>query len=102
MNFQQWLNRPVYKAQCRSFKLAQQALGMPELAPAQGLATSGNHVLATFRAYPQYRSPEAIALRLQVADMIRQSRRKPCAFCGSRLGDDTSGDWPRCLNCGAA
>ena len=74
MTFDQWLNRPVYKIQSHTFKLAQQALGMPQLKPSQGVATRGDHVLATFRAFPQYRTPEAKALRQRVAAMVRLER----------------------------
>lgn len=64
---------PVYRAQCRSWY---RALELCRISPmgGDGVATSGAHVLATFRAFPQYRTPQAQALRLAVANLLRAER----------------------------
>jgi hypothetical protein len=74
--FQEWLNRPVYKTQCFTTKLAHAICGL-NLGPNEGLATSldTRDPLFTFHALPPYRTPEAKALRKQIADQIRAARQ---------------------------
>jgi len=65
----------VYCVQCRTWSMALQAVGVC-LAPGQGLATPAGSAspLVTFRARPAYRTPQARALRLRVAAMVRAAR----------------------------
>ncbi len=77
MNFQQWqagIGRPVYKAQCVTWKRALELLQIAAPTGERGLATRGDSILATFRAFPQYREPHAKALRDVVALSIRMER----------------------------
>jgi hypothetical protein len=71
MTFDQWLNRPVYKAQVKTFNIARGLLGLPD----GDLATSGNHPVSEFRVLPKYRTAQGLALRKRVADIARQLRK---------------------------
>jgi len=71
MTFDQWLNRPVYKAQVKTFNIARGLLGLPD----GDLATSGNHLVNEFRVLPKYRTVQGLALRKRVADIARQLRK---------------------------
>ena len=71
MTFDQYMNRPVYKAQVKTFNIARALFGVPN----GDLVTPGNHPLAEFRVVPKYRSPQGLALRKQVADIVRESRK---------------------------
>lgn len=71
MTFHQWLNRPVYKVQCYTFRRAKKLCGID---PNSNLATKGASVFNTFRAYPQYRDEYAKVLRSMVALSIRMDR----------------------------
>lgn len=73
MTFDQWLNRPVYKAQCATFRRAKELCGID---PDCNLATRGLGVFGTFRALPPYRDEYAKALRGMVALSIRMDRLK--------------------------
>lgn len=75
MTFEQWRNRPVYKAQCKTFARALKLLGI-KLADGQGLATSMNHPIALFRAKREYRDDFANTLRDMVALSIRMDRMR--------------------------
>lgn len=70
MTFDEWLNRPVYKVQCFTFKLAKELLGLPK----GDFVTTGNHPIVNFRAAPAYRDAKALHLRKTVADIVRQKR----------------------------
>ena len=74
MTFDQWLNRPVYKAQCYTFARALKLIGIEQPAKDGGIATRGPHILDTFRAFPQYRDEYAKTLRGMVALSIRMER----------------------------
>ena len=64
---------PVYNAQCRTWARALELCGI-QLSPEQGLATRPGHILETFRAYKQHRSPQAIAMRKRVAESFKHGR----------------------------
>lgn len=72
MTFNEWLNRPVYKAQVHTAKLAAALLGLPD----GPIATSGWHPIMLFRLLPPYRCEASLRLRKTVADMVRQQRRQ--------------------------
>lgn len=77
LSFEDWRRRPVYKAHCNTFSVAQALCGI-RLAPGQGLATElhGDSTgLSSFRALRPYRTPEGISLRNAVAREIRNQRR---------------------------
>lgn len=61
---------PVYRAQVQTFTRARELCGI-RLTAEQGLATPGDHPLATFRAFPQYRTQSARALRHAVAQSFK-------------------------------
>lgn len=71
MTFDEWLNRPVYKAQVKTFNIARELFG----APNGDLVTTGNHPLAEFRVVAKYRTAQGLALRKRVADIARQLRK---------------------------
>ena len=73
MNYDQWINRPVYRVQVTT---ARELLRMYKLDPRAALATSGDHPIAHFRVRPQYRTPTSLALRKLVADRMRELRRQ--------------------------
>ena len=66
---------PTYRAQCRTFTLARELLGMIRLQPWQGTATPMDHPLTLFRAYRLYRDERANNLRAAVAFTVREQRR---------------------------
>ena len=72
MTFDQWINRPVYKAQVATFNIAKQLLNMPN----SDIATSGNHPILHLRLAKPYRNAYSIALRKQVADAMRLKRKQ--------------------------
>ncbi len=74
--FDRWMNRPVYKVQCRTFKKALELLNMkvPEFSAGQGLATRGHHLINEFRVLPAYRTPEGRLLRDMVALAVKMDR----------------------------
>ena len=72
--FEKWMNRPVYKAQCATFKRCLELLKMPAPEDGRGLATKGNHLINDFRVLPKYRTPEAKILRDMVALSIKMDR----------------------------
>lgn len=74
MTFDQWLKRPVYKAQCVTYARARQLCKMPALESGQGEARGPGHLLDTFHALPGYRDPFAQALRDMVALSVRMDR----------------------------
>jgi hypothetical protein len=72
MTFDQWINRPVYKAQVATSNMAKQLLNMPN----GDIATSGNHPILHLRLAKPYRNAYSIALRKQVADAMRLKRKQ--------------------------
>lgn len=58
MTFEQWLKRPVYVAQCKTWKLANE----------MGVACH------TFRCVPAYRDERSLRARMSVAQVIRRQR----------------------------
>lgn len=79
MSFEEWKQRPVYKAHCATFKAACALSGL-QLAAGEGLATShpggATAGLTTFRCLPPFRDAAAIALRARVARHMRDMRRQ--------------------------
>jgi len=71
MTFEEWINRPVYKAQVHTAKVLSQILGLPD----GPLATCGNHPFMYFRVVQSYRCAKSLAIRKAVADRVRQSRK---------------------------
>jgi len=71
MTFDQWLNRPVYKAQVIAFRRAKELCGID---PNANLAAHGGHPLCTFNALPGHRDPYAKALRDMVALSLKMDR----------------------------
>jgi len=71
MTFDQWKNRPVYKAQCVGFRRAKE---LCKIDPDANFATHGGHILSTFRALPGYRDKYAQALRDLVALSLKMDR----------------------------
>ena len=71
MTFEQWLNRPVYKTQCKTFEIAKTLLGLPN----GDIATQGNHPVLYLRLVPAHRCEFSLKLRKQVADAVRQTRK---------------------------
>lgn len=70
MTFDQWLNRPVYKAQVHTFNIAKQLYGL-----SGNVVTTGNHPITYFRLVPQHRCATALAIRKRVADIVRMQRK---------------------------
>jgi len=73
MTFEEYQNRPVYKAQCATFALCKAFLRMP----AGDVATPLDYFdpVFLFRALPAYRDAHAVALRNTVARLMREQRR---------------------------
>ncbi len=65
--------RPVYNAQSHTWAVALKLLKI-DLPDGRGLATRGNHVLHTFRAFPKYRDQYAKAFRGMVALSVKMER----------------------------
>lgn len=63
----------VYKVQCVTWSRALELCKI-KVEPGRGLATPGNHALATFRALPKYRDDFAKVLRGMVALSIKMDR----------------------------
>ena len=83
MIFEQWKRRPVYVAQCRTWKRALELVGIAPPAPDQGIALPGDHILTTFHALPGHRDAYAQVLRNQVALSIRMDRYRKRATGGA-------------------
>ena len=71
MTFDEWLNRPVYKAQCKTFEVAKAILKLPK----GDIYTSGNHPVLYLRLVPAHRCELSLALRKQVAAAMKQIRK---------------------------
>lgn len=70
MTFEEWLNRPVSKAQVYTASICKALLDLP----AGDLATRGDHPIMLLRLVPKYRTHASLALRKQIADIVRQQR----------------------------
>lgn len=71
-----WPLRPVYATQCKTWGIAKLLCGIPPQAHyASALPLSSSNGLNHFRALRPYRTPEAKALRDQVAAMAREQRK---------------------------
>ena len=72
MNFDQWMNRPVRKAQVIAFRRARE---LCKIEPDANFISKGAaHILFSFHALPGYRDPYAQALRDMVALSLRMDR----------------------------
>lgn len=71
MTFDEWLNRPVYKAQVHTFTVAREMFGCP----IGDLVTNAAHPLVHFRALPSQRTEYGKRIRKIVAEKVRESRR---------------------------
>jgi hypothetical protein len=71
MTFEEWINRPVYKAQVHTAKTLGHLLGLPD----GPIATTGEHPFMYFRVVQAYRCSKALALRKAVADKVRETRK---------------------------
>lgn len=74
MTYEEWKNRPVYKAQCVTWRRACELTRIPYPENEEGLALPGVHPICTFRALPGYRDAFAKALRDMVALSIKMDR----------------------------
>lgn len=79
MGFEAWRQRPVYRVQCVTFRIAQMLCGVA-LQPGKGRASCFDDPrsagLDYFRCLSAYRTPQANALRKQVAHYLKLWRRK--------------------------
>jgi len=68
-------NGALHKVQCKTWTLAKQIRGqtnnVSRVNMSEPMPTDG---LFRFRCIPAYRSPDALALRKQVADILRRER----------------------------
>jgi hypothetical protein len=71
LNFNEWLNRPVYKSQVYTFNVLRELLSLP----AGNLATTPDHPIMYFRIFPPYRNGYSKNIRKQVADKVRELRK---------------------------
>ena len=71
MTYEQWINRPVYKAQVHTASTLKALIGLPN----GNLATKGNHPFLYFRLISSYRCAYSLALRKKVADIVRETRK---------------------------
>lgn len=72
MDFDQWMNRPLYRAQVTTWRLYVAMLGLD---PGKAYATPGNHPLALLRLLPAHRCEQSKALRKALADQVQALRR---------------------------
>lgn len=72
--FEQWMRRPVYVVQCRTFARMLDLIGYAKPAPDRGIATKGAPVWVTFRALPGHRDQYGQILRDMVAVSFRTER----------------------------
>ena len=78
ISFDQWKKRPVFKAQCRTYKVAAELCGLTQIHGCGSRTLSGPHAKALqgFRQLAAYRDEEANALRHRVASHIKAQRRE--------------------------
>lgn len=72
MDFEQWINRPLYRAQVTTYRLYVEMLGLEQ---GKAYATPGNHPLALLRLLPAHRCEQSKALRKALADQVKTLRR---------------------------
>ena len=77
MSFEEWKNRPVYKAQCFTASIAHMLCGI-HTRPGEGRVSAygdpGKEGLNLFHCLPPYRNEAAKSLRNRVAHHIKQMR----------------------------
>ena len=71
MTYEQWINRPVYKAQIHTANTLKALMGLPS----GNLVTKGNHPFLYFRLVSSHRCAYSLALRKKVADVVRETRK---------------------------
>jgi hypothetical protein len=72
MTFEEWLNRPVYRAHVTTARELSRLVGLDPLA---AHATIGDSPLLHFRVLPAHRTARSLAIRKLVADRMRVLRR---------------------------
>lgn len=70
MQFNEWINRPVYKAQVHTFNIVKTLYGL-----SGDVVTTGNHPITYFRLVPQHRCAISLAIRKRVADIVKIQRK---------------------------
>ncbi len=71
MTTEQWLNRPVYRAQVTTWRVYVEMLGLDS---GKAYATPGNHPLALLRLLPAHRCEQSKALRKALAEKVKNLR----------------------------
>ena len=71
MTYEEWINRPVYRAQVTTARMLRHMLNLDVMA---ALATSPEHPIALLRLRPQYRCARSRAIRKALADRVRALR----------------------------
>tara|TARA_R110000868_G_scaffold148578_1_gene370571 strand:+ start:1729 stop:1998 length:270 start_codon:yes stop_codon:yes gene_type:complete len=71
MTYEDWINRPVYRAQVTTARMLRYMLNLDVMA---ALATSPEHPIALLRLLPQYRCARSRAIRKALADRVRALR----------------------------
>lgn len=69
MTFEEWMNRPVYKAQVHTARIAARFLGL-----SGNIATTFDHPMMLLRPLPPYRTAASLAFRKMIADAVRHER----------------------------
>ena len=72
MTYEEWINRPVYRAQVTTARMLRYMLNIDVMA---ALATSPDHPIALLRLRPEYRCARSRAIRKALADHVRALRR---------------------------
>lgn len=72
MTYEEWINRPVYRAQVTTARLLRRMLNLDVMA---ALATSPDHPIALLRLRPEYRCARSRAIRKALADRVRALRQ---------------------------
>jgi len=70
-------NLALYIAHCKTYAIAKQIRKAGNVTRVDMSQPMPNDGLFRFRCLPAYRSPDALALRKQVADKLRIERSKP-------------------------
>jgi len=73
MTFEEWLNRPLYRAHVTTARELSRLVGLDPLA---AHATTGDSPLLHFRLLPAHRTARSLAIRKLVADRMRALRRE--------------------------
>jgi hypothetical protein len=72
MTYEEWINRPVYRAQVTTARMLRHMLNIDVMT---AMATSPGHPIALLRLRPEYRCARSRAIRKAVADRVRALRR---------------------------